>query len=138
LNSSIVAVNTDVFGSALAYNQTTPTGVVRTADPVAEGSIKYPLRIEAGSPLASAGFTLDITKRIGTDGSRVGNLGYNTPSAASLWPWPNEERIKREMCAATTRGFCSVGKRLDGINPVTLTSYIWEALGSPIAAGIYP
>lgn len=27
-------------------------------------------------------------------------------TAETLWPWPNEERIKTEMCASTTRGLC--------------------------------
>jgi hypothetical protein len=41
----------------------------------------------------------------------------------SLWPWPNEERIKRDFCASATRGFCSAE---------SLTSYIWGYLGNPL------
>ena len=36
-----------------------------------------------------------------------------------------------------TRGFATPGKRLDGVNPVTLTSYIWEYLGNPMPASLY-
>jgi hypothetical protein len=39
------------------------------------------------------------------------------------------------MCAGTTRGFCSASLRLNGVNPVTLTSYIWEAAGIAMPAG---
>jgi hypothetical protein len=47
--------------------------------------------------------------RYGTDGTRFGEPGYNAPSEHSVWPWPNEERMKREMCAETKRGFCADG-----------------------------
>jgi hypothetical protein len=40
-----------------------------------------------------------------------------------LWPWPNEARIKKEMCtdAGVTRGFCSA---------TSLTDYVWNYLGN--------
>jgi hypothetical protein len=78
-----------------------------------------------------------IEHRYGSSGLRYGAAGFDTLTDVPLWPWPNEDRIKREMCASTTRGFCSTGKRLDGSNPITLTSYVWETLGNPIPAGIY-
>ncbi|OGD70861.1 hypothetical protein A3I18_01320 [Candidatus Campbellbacteria bacterium RIFCSPLOWO2_02_FULL_35_11] len=53
----------------------------------------------------------------------------------NLWPWPNEERIKTEMCFETNRGFCADGNGLYG-GPITLTSYIWEYLGNPCPADI--
>jgi hypothetical protein len=40
-------------------------------------------------------------------------------------PWPNEARIKTEMCAGVTRGFCSA---------TSLTDYIWGYLGNPAPA----
>lgn len=40
-----------------------------------------------------------------------------------LWPWPNEERIKRDFCVSITRGFCSAE---------SLTNYIWRYLGNPL------
>jgi hypothetical protein len=145
LNSSLVPSYTDTFGSTLLYNQTTPTSA-RTTNPSADGatpSLRYPVRIETGSALKGAGaggadIGANVVYRYGVDGARYGTAGVNTLGTATLWPWPNEARIKTEMCAATSRGFCSAAKRLDGANPVTLTSYIWEALGNPLPSGVYP
>ncbi len=140
INSSVPAsyVNTSGTWSQGTFNQATPTNVVTAAS-----GQKYITRIETGSPLKGAGaggadIGANVLFRYGADGTRYGQAGFNALGTLSLWPWPNEDRIKREMCAATTRGFCSAGKRLDGNNPVTLTSYIWEALDNPIPAGIYP
>ena len=48
----------------------------------------------------------------GKDGTRHGENAFADPSAKPLWPWPNEARIRREMCARTTRGFCREGMTL--------------------------
>lgn len=147
INSIYIPVHVNVFGSAVAdYNQTTCSVNCLTSNPLADGSpssLKYLPRIEAGSVLKAAGASgadigANVLLRIGTAGTRFGDAGYNLPTADALWPWPNEDRIKSQMCANTTRGFCSSGKRLDGVNNVTLTSYIWEYLGNPIPSGIYP
>jgi parallel beta-helix repeat protein len=46
--------------------------------------------------------------------------------------------ITGDTMPSPTRGFASAtAKRLDGVNPVTLTSYIWESLGNPIPTEIY-
>jgi hypothetical protein len=63
----------------------------------------------------------DVTKQIGVAGSLYGETGWNTPQSSSLWPWPNEARLKVEMCAGVTRGFCSDS---------SLTHYIWNYLGN--------
>lgn len=57
-----------------------------------------------------------------------------------LWPWPHEDRIKADFQQSfqnipaqyknTARGFAASGSGLYG-GPITLTSYIWEYLGSP-------
>lgn len=115
------------------------------SDPTADGttpSLRFFTRIEAGSLLKGKGHNgadigANILYRYGADGSRFGDPGYNTLTNVPLWPWLNEARIKREMCRNTTRGFCSAGKRLDGVNPVTLTSYLWEALGNPVPQEVY-
>jgi hypothetical protein len=70
--------------------------------------------------------------RYGVDGTFHGETGYDELTSVGLWPWPNEDRIKRAMSAPTngintTRGFCSTGAALCG-GPVTLTTYIWEFL----------
>jgi hypothetical protein len=141
VNSSYVPSYMNVSFSATSglYNQTSCTTGCSTANP----SMKHITRIEGGSSAKGTGYGgadvgANVLNRYGAEGSRHGEAGYNTLTAASLWPWPNEDRIKAEMCATTTRGFCSAGKRLDGVNPVTLTSYIWEYLGHPVPAGIYP
>lgn len=73
------------------------------------------------------------------DGSHFGETNYNTLSATNLWAWPNQDRIKKEMCtdAGITRGFCASGNGLYG-GPVTLTSYIWESLGNACPASVCP
>lgn len=144
INSAYAPSYVDVVGGS--YNQTTCATGCYTSDPRSDGapaSLRYITRIETGSFLKGRGFGgsdigANILYRYGTDGSRFGEAGYNTLTSASLWPWPNEYRIKQEMCAATTRGFCATGTRRDGVNPITLTSYIWEALGNALPAGIYP
>jgi hypothetical protein len=149
INSVNAPSNANVFGAATsAYNQTACTTGCYTTNPRADGttpSLRYITRIEAGSALKGAGsggtdIGANVVTRYGTDGTRYGDAGYNQPTAVALWPWPNEERIKREMCvgAGVTRGFCSTGKRLDNLNAVTLTSYVWEAMGNPLPSGIYP
>jgi uncharacterized repeat protein (TIGR02543 family) len=137
VNSSIQAAYVSQTGSWSQglFNQTTPVNVV--AAPA--NAMKYITRIETGSALKGAGaggadIGANVVYRYGADGKRFGEAGHNTLGATALWPWPNEDRIKREMCVSTTRGFCSTGKRLDGVNPVSLTSYIWEQLGNPVPA----
>ena len=137
LNSSYVGSYVNITGSFAEgqFNQTTPTNVI-SGDPVTSGALKYITRVESGSMLSGKGASgadvgANVLYRYGTDGSRFGDAGYNSRTSTKLWPWPNEARIKTDMCASTTRGFCSTGKRRDGVNPVTLTSYIWEQVGNP-------
>lgn len=102
-------------------------------NPLADGpprSLRYLPRIEKGSPLSGKGHDgadigANVLFRYGRDGSRYGEPDYNALTAEKLWPWPNEERIRKEMCldAGVTRGFC--GKP-------SLTRYIWEYLGNPM------
>lgn len=92
----------------------------------APASLVYPLRIEAGSFAKSAGLNgadlgANIIYRYGTDGAFYGDPGYNTLSTTLLWPYPNEARIKADMAADSTRGFCAAGE--------TLTHYLWNRLG---------
>lgn len=136
----------DAYGLGTAYRiDGSCTACATNIDPFSATtpSMRYLTRVEAGSALKGAGvggadIGANIVYRYGADGSRYGESNYNSLTTTALWPWPNEARIKQEMCADTTRGFCSRGTRLDAVNPVTLTSYIWEQLGNPIPAGIYP
>ena len=109
--------------------------------PVEDGSLLHAVEKAPGSALAASLPSVGavIRYRYGVDGTRYGEAGYNTLTSTPLWPWPNEDRIKQEMCVRSgeTRGFCNPGTRLDGVHPVTLTSYIWEFLGHPIPTDIY-
>lgn len=146
-NSKYAPSYVNVFNARSgAYNQTTCSVGCYSSNPQADGvtpSLKYLTRIEPGSFLKGKGYAgadigANVIYRYGADGSRYGEPGYNTLTSTPLWPWPNEDRIKREMCANTTRGFCATGQRLGNLGPVTLTTYIWEYLGNPIPAGVYP
>jgi hypothetical protein len=144
INSKFQPVNACAFGTFTSlFNQTTPTGYVCASRPSAERSIRYLLRAEPGSPLKGQGtdgrdIGASIVFKLGIDGSRHGEPGAELVTGTPLWPWPNEARIKNEMCVSTKRGFCSTGRRLDGVNPVTLTSYVWELLGHPMPPQLHP
>lgn len=143
INSAYPSSHVSTGGAAKPFNQSQcRTGCYR-GNVLSDGSLKYLTRIEAASPLKGKGFEgsdigANVVFRYGADGSRFGQPGHNALTKTSLWPWPNEERIKAEMCKEIKRGFCSSDRRLDGIGPVTLTSYIWEAIGHPLPKGIYP
>ncbi len=136
LNASVSASYVNVTGtwSGGLYNQTTPTNTVAGA-PLTGNNLKHVTRVEAGSYLKGKGLGgadvgPSIIYRYGVDGSRHGDTNYNALSTTALWPWPNQDRMKTDMCANTTRGFCSTGKALDGVSSVTFTSYIWELMGN--------
>lgn len=54
----------------------------------------------------TAAATWTLPKRYGVDGSRFGDAGVNAAQGALL-PWPNDARIRAEMCIGTSRGLCS-------------------------------
>ena len=109
-----------------------------SSDPRADGgipSLKYLVRIESGSRLKGSGYRgadigANVLYRYGVGDSRHGEPGFNELTSVPLWPWPNEERIKTEMCEKTgvTRGFCQAK---------SLTHYIWEYLGNPLPSNPY-
>lgn len=81
------------------------------------------------SPVAGLGSKPPGTHLLGygMDGTRHGESGYSSLSGKPLWPWPNEARIRSEMCAQTARGFCAEG--------MTLSTYL---AGSDAGAGSSP
>ena len=116
----------------------------------------FPIRIESGSKLKTAGsegsqIGAEIMKRYGIDGTLYGEAGYNILTNVELWPFPNEDIIRARMRTYThwdkfdnidpnnqsnpdtwvkgKRGFCADG--------MTLTKYIWEALGSQVPPDLY-
>lgn len=96
--------------------------------------LKYIVAPEAGSALdetASDGGDVGATvlNRYGVSGTLWGEAGFEQLTTASLWPWPNEARIRADMRSyagppSGARGFCADG--------MTLTRYIWEYLGNPM------
>ena len=131
----------NVLHNGTEYNETEPgTGDVTNLNPFIEG-LTYLLRVEDGSTLASAGKSgaragARIVDRMGVSGTLYGESGWNTLTGESLWPWTNESTIKTKMATYNRhgvngrRGFCGQGTGRYG-GPLTLTSYIWEYLGSP-------
>ena len=118
----------------------------------------YPVRIEDGSNCDGTGSSgsdrgATILKRVGISGTCWGESGWDSVTSDNLWPWPYEDRIKKDMASYSytgvdrdgnanqtlsgDRGFCAEGKQLNGVDDITLTSYIWEYLGNPIPADIY-
>jgi hypothetical protein len=77
----------------------------------------------------------EMLYRYGIDGTKFGDDGADSLTATPLWPWPNEARIKTEICNEVSRSFCTY-EGLDGTHD-TLTAYVWEILGNEIPADIY-
>jgi len=110
-------------------------------DVFTEPQLKYLLRAEPGTPLAGSdadggnrGAT--VMYQIGRPGTLYGEEGWDEVTDIPLWPFPNEAVIKATMAEWTQgndgkRGFCADGQGLYG-GPITLSSYIWEYLGSPM------
>ena len=134
----------DFYGNGVDKNLVASSTGDLTIDPTAN-SLKYLTRIENGSSLdgvASDGGDIGATilNRIGVDGTLWGETGYNSTTADSLWPFPYEDQIKTffqrfnpgqtDITAPDgKRGFAKDGIGLYG-GTITLTSYIWEYLGS--------
>jgi hypothetical protein len=109
-------------------------------------SLRYLPRVEAGSPLKTAGsgggqIGAEIMFMTGATGTLYGEDGWDQLTTQPLWPFPNEDQIRKDMAAyngpgaAGARGFAT-GTSRDG-SPQTLTKYIWEYLGNQIPAEIY-
>jgi hypothetical protein len=119
----------NVNGASLTYSDSWPASQSGTGNvnvnPLTNG-LPYLTRTETGSYLAThqAGGKMgaQIVNKIGTSGTLYGETGWNTDTGVSLWPFPNETRIKADMSAVSTRGFCAPA--------MTLTKYIWEYLGN--------
>ncbi len=115
-------------------------------DDVVNASLRYLPRIEPGSPLKTAGkaggqIGAEIMVKIGVSGTLHGEPGWNQATTEPLWPFPNEDQIRKGMAsysgpgAAGARGFAT-GNSLDG-TPQTLTKYVWEYLGHRIPSEVY-
>ena len=111
--------------------------------PMHKGEILYPTKVEKMSSFLASYNELkigaEVLNRYGLDGTTFSDLGYNKLTQTPIWPWPNEKRIKKEMCidANIERGFCSKGKQMNELSQITLTSYIWEFFGNPMPEEVY-
>jgi hypothetical protein len=139
INSKYPPSHVDVYNAREgAFNQTNCTEACYTKNPAADGatpSLRYIVRIEEGSFLKGRGhggedIGANVLYRYGTDGSHYGDPNYNTLSSIPLWPWPNQDRIKKEMCenSGVMRGFCKAE---------SITKYIWEYLGNTMPENPY-
>ena len=128
VNGGDVTGLTATFCDSFSNGATSCSATERqTYDPLANGLLYLP-RIEAGSALKTAGsegkqIGAQIVNRLGVTGSLYGETNWNTDTAVTLWPWPNEARLKKNMCTdvGITRGFCG---------STSLTTYIMEYLGN--------
>ena len=149
-NNNYYYENTANFGTSFyqGYISTLGAEDVQGISP----QIKYITREEPSTPVygaASDGGNIGATilYEIGTTGTLFGDTGYDTLTTASLWPFPNEDVIKTDMASFTmanpiyggtisgARGFAATATSLCGA-PLSLTTYIWEALGYPTPSGV--
>ncbi len=66
----------------------------------------------------STGGGAQIGNQIGYSGTLYGESGWNMANGQTIWPFPNEARIKKEMCtdAGITRGFCASSSLSNYVN----------------------
>ena len=140
------AVKGNISQSSLNIFASGNPGVVPSFsyDPFLKG-LSYPLRVEEGSVLQTAGagggqIGARIVNKLGVDGTFKGDPDWDTEQAQSLWPWPLEDWVRAEMrtmdqvidgnvMPAANRGFAADGQ--------TLTKYIWESFGNIMPTEIY-
>lgn len=131
LNGIIASNYNNVFGNGTNYVYVSAGAQDISSDP----NIKYITRLEDGA----------VGKGTGNDGGDRGATVLHQYSAGvltsnSMWPWPNEERIRQDMCDSTfltavgrtgtnDAKWCTSGK--------SLTRYIWEAAGSTMPSSLY-
>jgi Protein of unknown function (DUF1565) len=140
INTNLTAVTNSLFVRATGANTggdrnqffATPVPSGATNASTADPGLRYLLRREVGSPAAERGATI------------VNRYEDGVLTSTPLWPWPNEARIQQDFQTDfglagvdPTRGFADNTVRLNGL-PTTLTSYIWEYLGSPCPTNVCP
>jgi hypothetical protein len=101
------------FGNKLGARSGLSPG---TGDLTSDPDMQYITRIESGSPYKNGGSTGDIGANV------INRYSDGVLTGTPLWPWPNEARIKSDMCPGVTTGWCGT--------PKTLTQYIWAFLGN--------
>lgn len=150
LPSSVFTNGSGSVGNLGANDLTTTDPLYRSTNTT--GGLKYLPRIESGSNLSGVGESgADIGANavllIGTPGTLYGDTGYNSTSTVSMWPFPNEALVKHVMrqysYSNTTgtitgnRGFAETNVQLAANKARTLSSYVWEYLGSTKPTTVY-
>ena len=124
---------------------TAPTNAM-TFDPYENGQ-RYPVRVENGSVLKTAGrnggrMGAEVMYRIGVDGAFQGEPGWDTVTEEPLWPWPLQEWVQAQMRTSDYESFCATATtpcpttymtdayRGYAANDQRLTEYIWAGLGN--------
>jgi len=125
---------THSFNNCSNNNTNNCNSIGETSYNATSNGLLYPVRIETGSTLDSAGINgatvgATVLFRLGVSGTLYSDTGARTTTSESLWPWPFENRMKTDMCneistGVIDRGWCTSNK--------TLTQYIWESLGNTI------
>lgn len=92
----------------------------RTFNPRTNG-LQFLLRIEQSSVLASTGSNsgvmgADIRWRYGIPGTFVGDTDWQVVTSTPLFPWKNEDILKRIWCTYSTSGICATTQ--------TITQYV--------------
>ena len=126
-NAGMVASYIDRYNNASGDNISVSNGFTFNPLSGSPAALRYPLRIETGSAAKGVGYGggdlgANIVYRYGLDGTFQGDPGFDTLTTTPLWPYPNEARIKADMAADSTRGFCAPSE--------TLTHYVWNYLGN--------
>jgi len=95
-------------------------------DPRRNGLSRLP-HIDDDSTLGRAQVGANVTTRIGVSGALYGEPGFDELGREALWPWPQETRLKADLCEdGVKRGLCGTGS--------SLTKYIWGFLDVPSRA----
>ena len=108
------------------------SGVTAGANDINEPSQQlYITRIEDGTPPDSQDeYGLDMGATI-----LFATVNGSTEAGTHLWPWPGEDRWKTDLCDAgnptdrSGEGLCGSG--------VSITTYVWNAMGNTIPSSIY-
>ena len=142
LRNSIASAPGLVGGSAdrVTIGGTVPGAAVDLITPATSSLLKpgvSPANLVNNTPGAI------LLKQYGTSGTRWGQAGYDQITTVDLWPWPYQNTIKSVFAESNNspagnspvandslRGFAAGGTGIYG-GPITLTSYIWEYLGTP-------
>lgn len=91
-----------------------------------------------GRAVSGAQVSAQTVQRVSASGSLFDETGYNTLTNESLWPWPNEARIKADMSAVLDESGITIGARGFGHtnNLTSFTDYICSYLGTTHYEGL--